>query len=137
MGKTNIVVNMALFLCFACLIVAAVYVSNLWFPSRYHEVWGITLDISVTDLFFLEGVIFILLGLLLFVGSGGINRWTVETMLKSSIADWIYGKERNKNRVKPTELFLADRWKPKGFPRVSLTLLLSGILMVLIYFLRL
>jgi len=92
---------------------------------------------DIPELFFGEGIITILLGLLLLLGRGGINRWTVEAMFMSSIADWIYGREREKERVKPSELFRADRWSPKGFPRLGLILLFSGVFMILIYFLSL
>jgi hypothetical protein len=137
MGKRNVVLNLVVLLGLAGLIVAGTYVFNLWVQTRYPMTWWGLLPLTVLDMVFFEGVGFILLGLLLLVGSGGINRWTVETVFKSSIADWVYGREGDEDRVKPSELFRADTWKPRGFPRVGLTLLLAGVLMGVIYFLSL
>lgn len=95
------------------------------------------LSFVMTDAFFMEGVVTLLLGFLLLLGSGGINRWTMEAILKSSVADWLYKKETNKEHVRPSEIWHADIWKPKGFPRVGLVCIFAGLVMILIYFLAL
>ena len=136
MRNWNIVLNALMLLC-VCLIVASVYFFNTWYWGYFPIQLWIALGIQMSDLFFVESMFFIALGLLLMLGRGGINARTIGNILKSSIADWIYGRESDKERVRPSELLHADRWKPKGLRRTSLTLIIAGASMMLIYVLGL
>jgi hypothetical protein len=36
--------------------------------------------------------------------------------------------------IGPSEIFRRDAWKPKGFLRLGLTLIMTGIILLVIYF---
>jgi len=107
-------------------ITIAFYFVNLWLLSfqRY---------LSPTDAFFIEGLFFLVLGFLLLLGRGGINLWSLRAAILSALAGAVYGKDT----VGPNEIFRRDRWKPEGFTRLALILILTGVFMLLFYFLTL
>ena len=88
---------------------------------------------SPTDAFFFEGIIFLLSGLLLLLGRGGINLWSQKAAILSALAEAVYDEDT----VGPDEMFRRDSWKPRGFIRIALILILAGVFMILIYFLTL
>lgn len=86
--------------------------------------------VSPTDATFLEGLFFIILGVLLFLGSGGINRASREATLLAAAASAISGDQV----IGPSEILRRDAWKPTGFMFVGLVLIVAGAALVAIYF---
>jgi len=103
----------------------ATYIVNIWLFSSHPRV-------SPTDASFLEGIIFIIIGALFFLGSGGISRGSQRAAMLAAAASAI-GKEV----IGPSEIFRRDAWKPKGFIRLGLTLIITGIILLVIYFVSL
>ena len=95
---------------------------DLWLFSSHQP-------ISPTDASFLEGMILVILGALLYLGSGGISRTSQRAAMLSAAAS-ATGSEV----IGPSEIFRRDAWKPKGFIRFGLILILTGIFLLLIYF---
>jgi hypothetical protein len=106
-------------------IACATYLFDLWFFSIYPEMLP-------TEASFLEGLAFIILGTLFLLGSGGISRGSQGAAMLAALASAI-GKEV----IGPSEIFRRDAWKPKGFMRLGLILILSGIFLLFIYFVSL
>ena len=118
-------------------IVVGFYFFNTWFDSRFREVWSVELGIPLHYEFFFEGVFSLILGISLLLGAGGLNAWTVETIVNMSIADWVYKREANEDRVRPSEIFHADRRRPHEiFPRAAFVFTVAGATMILIYFMN-
>ena len=88
--------------------------------------------LSPIEALFFEGILFIAGGALLLLGRGGINRWSLRTILMSALADAVYDEDT----VGPSEVFRQDRWKPQGFTRLALVLIISGFIMLLAYFMN-
>ena len=126
MKSRNILVSIMMFSSISLLITIATYFLNIWLFSSSEP-------FSPTDAFFLEGIIFLISGLLLLLGRGGINLWSQKAAILSALAEAVYGEDT----VGPDEMFRRDRWKPKGFIRLALILILAGVFMILIYFLTL
>jgi hypothetical protein len=101
------------------------YIVNFWLFSSYQR-------ISPTDASFLEGIIFIIIGALFFLGSGGISRGSQKAAMLAAAASAM-GKEV----IGPSEIFRRDAWNPKGFTRFGLILILTGIFLLLIHFVSL
>ena len=114
------------------LITIATYFFNIWLFSS-SEYLREHAHFSPTGAFFLEGIIFLISGILLLLGRGGINLWSQRAAILSALAEAVY----NEDTVGPAETFRKDRWKPKGFIRIALILVLAGVFMILIYFLTL
>ena len=125
MKSRKILVNMVIFSCIALLITIAAYFLNTWLLSFS--------NLSPTDALFLEGLLFIIAGLLLLLGRGGINLWSYRAAILSALAGAIYDEDT----VGPAEIYRRDVWKPKGFIRIALILILAGVFMILTYFLTL
>lgn len=106
------------------LITIATYFVNIWVLSS-------SKDFTPTDALFTEGIIFLLSGLLFLLGRGGISLWTVRAAILAAKASAVFGGDT----VGPGEIFRRDLWKPKGFIRIALVLILAGIFMILGYFL--
>jgi len=117
--------NVTLLISASLLFAFATYIFDLWFFSSYPR-------ISPEDASFLEGIIFIILGALLFLGSGGINRGSQRAAMLAAAASAI-----SKEIIGPSEIFRRDAWKPKGFIRLGLTLIITGIILLVIYFVSL
>lgn len=124
MKNRNILLNVVMLSSISVSITIATYFVNIWLFSSSEY-------LSPTDAFFLEGIVFLLSGLLLLLGRGGINLWSRRAAILSALAEAIYDADT----VGPDEMFRRDRWKPKGFVRIALILILAGVFMVLIYFL--
>jgi len=108
------------------IITIAFYFVNLWLfsSSKYF---------SPTDAFFIEGILSLLLGFSLLLGRGGISPWSLKAAILSAAAGAVSGK----STVGPNEIYRRDRWKPEGFVRLALVLILTGVFMILFYFLTL
>jgi len=102
------------------------YAANLWLLAGYLA----KAYLSPKDALFIEGLVFALVGVLLLIGSGGINLWTVKGAILQSAADAITGESGE-----PSKVFRRDAWRPSGFVRYGLVLLFSAVIMILIYFL--
>lgn len=86
--------------------------------------------IPFKDAVFLEGVLITLLGLIMLLGSGGIGRTSrVAAMLASSTK-----AISNGDSIGPMEVSERDAWKPKGLTPAGLILLMTGIFLLVIYF---
>jgi hypothetical protein len=125
MKKTNLF-NLAVLIVIPAMLTVIMYVANLTLFSRNEYV-------SPADAFFVEGILFIILGTLFLLGSGGINRSSFQAAILGAAADGVYGK----GGVGPSELFRRDSWKARGFPRIGFLLLLTGLIMLIIYFVSL
>jgi hypothetical protein len=106
------------------IIAFATYAVDLWlFGSIYRS-------LSPKDASFVEGILFIPCGLLLLLGSGGITPGTERAARLAAAADAISGEA-----VGPSEVFRGDAWKPEGFVRTGLVLMITGLFLIFMYFL--
>jgi hypothetical protein len=113
----------------ASLILAlATYTINLWLFSTQPYLISRPY-LSSTDMVFFDGIIFILSGVLLFLGSGGISRTSQKAALLASAT-----KVFDEDTIGPSEIFRKDAWKPKGFTRTGLILMIAGIILLVMYF---
>jgi hypothetical protein len=120
----NIAALVATSLCVA----VAVYAFNLWaLSSSYY----LREKISLRGVLFFEGLVFIFLGVLFMLGRGGINRWSIYVAVFGSFADALYGQEG----PGPAEILRRDAWKARGFIRFGLVLIITGIILLVLYFL--
>lgn len=126
MKNRNILLNTVMFSSISILITIATYFVNIWLFSSSEY-------FSPTDAFFIEGIMFLLFGFLLLLGRGGINAWSLSSAILSALAGALYDEDT----VGPDEILRKDRWKPKGFIRIALILILAGVFMILIHFLTL
>jgi len=115
-----------MFSCISVIITVAFYFVNVWLFSSMEY-------FSPTDAFFIEGMLFLIIGFLLLLGRGGINLWSLKAAILSALAEAVY----NENTVGPDEIMRKDRWKSLGFTRLALVLILTGVLMILLYFITL
>jgi hypothetical protein len=126
MKSKNVVLNLVVLSSISLIITIATYFANIWIlsSSKY---------LSPTDAFFLEGMIFLLSGLLLLLGRGGINLWSQKAAIYSALAEALY----HGDVVGPDGILRKDRWQPEGFTRLALILIITGIFMIVVYFLTL
>jgi len=123
MRKKYVLLNVAMYTGVSLVIVIVVYFFNALLLYS-NEV------ISPNDAFFVEGVMFLLIGFLLLLGRGGLSLWNVKGAILAATAEALYGAET----VGPSETLRRDAWKSKGFIRAGLILLLTGVFMLVIYF---
>lgn len=126
MSTKKLLSNIMILSGIALLIVMGVYLVNVWLFSFIEY-------FSPTDAFFFEGIVFLLAGLLLLLGRGGINLWSIRAATLSALAGAVYDEDT----VGPAEILRRDRWKPEGFIRIAFILIFAGVFMILIYFLTL
>jgi len=125
MHTKKILTNLIIFLGIPTMITIAMYLINFkLFSNR---------SFSPTEPLFIEGILFLLLGALLFLGRGGINLWTAKAAILAAATKAI----SKKDTIGPNEIMKKDRWKAEGFPRLALILIISGALMLIAYFLTL
>jgi hypothetical protein len=84
---------------------------------------------SPLDASFLEGVIFLLAGVLFLIGSGGITQTSGKAALLAATASAM-----DKDVIGPSEVYRRDAWKPKGHTGLGLTLIMTGITLLVILF---
>jgi len=84
------------------------------------------------DWFLFEGIFCLILSVLFALGRGGIDAYTSRSAAAKALADAIYGKD-----YEVSETFRKDKWRPRGFPKAALVLLIAGIIILLIYVLTL
>jgi hypothetical protein len=120
----NKILKNATFLTSVSIVLAcATYIVNLWIFSSNSR-------LSPSDASFLEGICFIILGALLLLGSGGINRASRGAALLAATAEAISGRKM----IGPSEMFRRDAWKADGSLRLGLILIIAGIILLIIYF---
>jgi len=117
----NTLRNIALLVGISLILASAIHIFNLW-------LFSLKPLISPIDATFLEGIIFIGLGILFFIGSGGINPDTRKAAMLAALVDAL-GKEV----IGPSEVYKRDAWKPKGSIRLGLIFIITGIILVIIY----
>lgn len=130
MKNRNIMPNAVALSGISLLITIVTYLFNLWLFSSSEY---LRTRLSLNDALFIEGLVFALSGLLLLLGRGGISLWSVKAAILSATAEAVYDEDT----MGPSEMFRRDRWKPRGFIRIGLILMLAGVFMFLIYFLTL
>jgi len=126
MRLVSLLLNVATFSGISAIITLTIYFVNVWLLSSNKH-------LSPTDALFFEGILFIIVGFLLFLGRGGINRLSQRAAILSAAADALY----KKGTIGPSEMYRRDKWKPEGFIRIALILMLTGVFMLLVYFLTL
>jgi len=120
MKYKSILRNIAAFSSISALITAATYFVNAWLLSGNKQ-------FSPTEALFVEGIVFVLAGLLLLLGRGGINLASQKAAVLATLT----------GTGSPSEIFRRDKWKPQGFIRSALILIVAGVLTLLTYFLTL
>jgi hypothetical protein len=125
----NAVLNVAVLLSCALVIVLAVYAFNLWFQDVQ---WPYILSISLAmdELVFMEGVFFCLLGLLEGLGKGSINKWSIKGILTFPLTERIGERVLRRKRDKYFSAFHSELFRG----RLSIISIISGISMFIIYF---
>lgn len=121
-----VLLNATVYSGISLLVLGVVYLVDLEFLSSF-------LHLSPADAMFIEGLIFIIVGLVFLVGKGGISRTSLSAVMMAAKAKAIYGRDI----VGPNEIFQQDAWKARGFTRTALILMFSGALMILVYFVTL
>jgi hypothetical protein len=89
--------------------------------------------ISPSEALFVEGVAFLLIGIMFLLGRGGINYSSKEAAILSATTQAVSGAET----VGPAEQMRRDTWKSKGFSRAGIILIVAGVLMLAGYFMSL
>ena len=123
LGKA--LLNLAVFSCISMIITVVFYFVNVQLFT--------TPMLSPVDAMFIEGILFLIIGFLFLLGRGGINVWSQRAAILSALTEAISGKDM----LGPDETLEKDRWKPKGFTRLALILILTGVFMILAYFITL
>lgn len=126
MKKRHVLLNIMAYASLSLLIAASAYLANVWLLSSTY----LQSRFSPTDALFIEGLVLAGFGLLLLLGKGGINILTLKAALLSSTAEALYDEDM----PGPQETFRRDKWRPNGFIRIGLVLMLAGVFMILIYF---
>ena len=124
MGVRQIATGLLFLVGIAVIIIAIAYFVNIWLFSNVKY-------ITPLEAFFVEGVFLLIFGILLLLGRGGINVWTLKAAILAAAAEAVYGQDT----VGPNEAMRRDRWKPQGYTRFALLLLITGFLMLAAYFL--
>jgi hypothetical protein len=117
----NTLQNLTLLVVTSVVLACGTYLFDLWFFSKY-------LDMLPSEASFLEGVIFVILGVLFLLGSGGITQTSRRAAATAAAA-----KLMGRDVIGPSEIYRRDSWKPKGFRRLGLIFVMAGITLVLIY----
>jgi hypothetical protein len=99
-------------------------------PNIYFREYGIYL--RAYDWFFFEGILCLVLSALFAFGRGGIDAYTVRSARTRALADAVSGEDHGTSGT-----FRKDRWRPEGFPKAALVLLITGIVLLIIYSLTL
>jgi hypothetical protein len=85
------------------------------------------------DALFIEGTMAILVGILLLLGRGGISFLSKQAAVLAATAEAVCGTDS----VGPGEMMRRDTWQPKGFLRVGLVMIVTGVFLITLYFLTL
>jgi hypothetical protein len=89
--------------------------------------------ITPGDALFIEGTMAILVGFLLLLGRGGISFLSKQAAVLAATADAVCGTDS----VGLGEMMRRDTWQSKGFLRVGLVMIATGVFLIMLYFLTL
>ena len=89
-------------------------------------------SVRVYDWFFFEGIFCLIISVLFALGRGGIDAYTLRSAETAALADAVYGEDYEVSKT-----FRKDKWRPEGFPKAALVLLIAGIVVLILYFLTL
>ncbi len=121
-----LLLTFAQLLCISVIVSLTIYALDL-------EIFASSTRLTPSGVAFLEGIVLIILGTLFFIGSGGISRTTSQAAMLNAAANAVFGDQT----TGPAETYRRDTWKPKGFPLVATVLILSGVFLIIIYFVQL
>lgn len=121
--NTSLIKQIAVLTCISLLATVILYFLDIQFFSPQPCV-------TPTDAAFIEGILLVLSGLLIFLGSAGISPASRQAAMLASAAEAI----SDKDVIGPSEVFRRDAWKPKGYTRLGLVLVLTGLFLLIIYF---
>lgn len=110
--------NMVLILGVDSVIVIAFHYLNLWVLNLWRAKASVDFSFSMHEIFFFQGILLILSGLIAFIGRIKEVRehgWSLD------LKEIFWGLR-------------VFKWVPGGYPRIGLTFIISGIIMILIYF---
>ncbi|NWF86488.1 hypothetical protein HXY32_01520 [Candidatus Bathyarchaeota archaeon] len=119
----RILLNLALLIVVSLVLALIIFFVNLWLFSSHPE-------FTSEEISFLEGIVLIPSGILFLLGSGGINRASSAAALLAAATEAITGSKT----VGPSEVYRRDAWKPRGFTRFGLVLIITGIILLIICF---
>jgi len=94
-------------------------VTSLTYVANF-ELFSSNPQFSPPEASFLEGIMFVISGVLFLLGSGGLNLASKKAVELA-------------RALGPSETFRRDRWKPRGFTRLGIVLVMTGIEMLLIF----
>ncbi len=123
-----ILINTVILVAFSLVIALIAYQIDIWVFTRNEY---LRTRLSPNEALLMEGVISALSGILLLLGRGGITWGSLRAAISSATAEALYDRDT----VGPSEIYKQDRWKPHGFIRAGLIIILSGMFMILTYFL--
>lgn len=116
--REKAVTNMVLILCVALMIAIAFYYLTTWALNLYRAEFGLDFYYSRNEILFIQGILLTLSGLVGFIGRIKEIRTHGRPQ---SLREIFWG-------------FRVFMWVPSGYPRIGLTLILAGIIIILIYF---
>lgn len=102
-------------------LVCGVYMMDWWFlfSGRSHLTHG--------DVLFTEGFVSVMMGVLFLIGSGGLTMSSQKAAMLAATA-----KAFDDDAIGPGEVYRRDSWKPKGFKRLALVFLITGVALILL-----
>jgi hypothetical protein len=125
----ELLLNVAFLLCLPLVLVTVIYYANSYFlidPENGAQ----RFRILPVDALFLEGILSIVLGILFLLGSGGLGIGSKAAATLAAATDAITGKET----IGPAELYRRSKWKPQGYLRFALVLIMTGLFLLIFYF---
>jgi hypothetical protein len=121
--NTNLVKQIAALASVSFIVAVVLFFLDIqFFPARPY--------MKPADGAFIEGILLVLSGLLIFIGSGGIGQGSRKAAMLASAAKAISDKEV----IGPSEIYRRDTWKSKGYTRLGLVLNLTGLSLLITYF---
>ncbi len=129
MKRKSVLLNALVFLIVPVLITIAQYYANVLIMPLF-----LRQDVSVspTELLLYEGILFLIVGFLTLLGIRGAG--SEDAVRIVVLKKTIFGDNKT---VGPSRIFRDYIWNPKGYLRVALVLIITGVLMILTYLLTL
>jgi hypothetical protein len=106
----------------------ATYLVNVWLFSSQTSI-RLSTSMSPLDASLFEGLIFVLFGVLFLIGSGGITQASRKAALLAAAASAM-----GNDVIGPSEVYRRDAWRPKGYAGFGLILIMTGVILLVIYF---
>jgi hypothetical protein len=102
-------------------LVCAVYIMDSWFFFSGQN------RLRPDEILFTEGLISVMMGVLFLIGSGGLTAASQKAAMLAATA-----KAFDDDAIGPGEVYRRDSWKPKGFKRLALVFLVTGVALILV-----